>query len=355
MIYVYDIWDIKLTGFIVRVNPTGAIVYRCEYGRGKRITLGKASILTPAQARDRAKQILADVVKGHSPEIKKTSTTLNKFIENEYETWRYANRKGAYKDIPRIKKQFSSVFGHQSLLNITPLAIDKWRSRQITRGLKPVTVNRDISLIKSMLNKAVEWGFITENPLQKYKLSRIDSSAKIRYLTKQEEINLMEAIRQRENKIKSARSRANNWRRERSYSTLPDIEQFIFADHITPMIVLSLHTGLRQGKLFNLRWENINFERALLTITGDTAKNGKTRHLPINSYALQVLHNWHKQSHQNELLFSSKLTGKPFNNVKKAWNSILNSAEIKNFRWHDMHHHFGHLQESPENALNIFH
>lgn len=63
----YDIWDTKLTGFILRVNPTRSIVYRCEYGHGKRITIGKASILTPVQARDCAKEILADAVKGTLP------------------------------------------------------------------------------------------------------------------------------------------------------------------------------------------------------------------------------------------------------------------------------------------------
>src|SRR5205814_3399244 len=55
----YDVWDDKLTGFIVRVYPSGNMVYRCEYARGKRITLGKTGVLTPAQARDRAREILA--------------------------------------------------------------------------------------------------------------------------------------------------------------------------------------------------------------------------------------------------------------------------------------------------------
>jgi len=39
----YDIWDSRLTGFILRVLPSGSMVYRCEYGRGKRMTLGRTS------------------------------------------------------------------------------------------------------------------------------------------------------------------------------------------------------------------------------------------------------------------------------------------------------------------------
>jgi len=106
------------------------------------------------------------------------------------------------------------------------------------------------------------------------------------------------------------------------------------------MVLISLNTGLRQGELFNLKWENINFERATLTVTANNAKSGKTRHVPINSTTLQILKNWRMQVQQNKFVFSSKKTGMSFNNVNKAWRSILESAEIENFRWHDMRHHF---------------
>jgi hypothetical protein len=39
-------------------------------------------------------------------------------------------------------------------------------------------------------------------------------------------------------------------------------------------------------------------------------------------------------------VFASAKTGVEFNNVKKSWASLLARTNIKNFRWHDMRHHF---------------
>jgi len=133
----YDIWDSKLTGFILRINPNGSMVYRCEYARGKRITLGKTSILTPAQARDRAREILADVVKGNQPGNKRAKGyTLMEFIDKEYEPWRHANRKRAKEDIYRLKTKFADDFGGELLADISPLLVDRWRSKRIAQELQ---------------------------------------------------------------------------------------------------------------------------------------------------------------------------------------------------------------------------
>lgn len=43
------------------------MLYMCEYARGKRVTIGKAGVLTPTQARDMALSILSDASKGIDP------------------------------------------------------------------------------------------------------------------------------------------------------------------------------------------------------------------------------------------------------------------------------------------------
>lgn len=105
------------------------------------------------------------------------------------------------------------------------------------------------------------------------------------------------------------------------------------------MILLSINTGLRRGEIFNMTWDNVNFERKLLTIEGAYAKSGKTRHIPLNTEALLTLKTWRQQYENDHLVFPS-LDNLPFDNIKKAWGGILNLANIKNFRWHDLRHHF---------------
>ncbi len=337
----YDVRDDKLTGFLVRVNISGKLLYMCEYARGKRVTIGKAGVITPTQARDIALSILSDAAKGIDPRKSKikTGATLREFIDDHYTPWIREHRKSAVKTLAHIQRCFIKPFGDKTLAEFNPALIDQWRTQRLKNGRSIETVNRDIATFKAALSKAVLWGLIEIHPLAKLKLLKSDRSGKIRFLSREEEQRLRDATISREQKIRADRESANIWRRERGYELYPDLKQAAFADYIRPMILLSLNTGMRQGEIFSLRWENVNFEQAVLTIEGSYAKSGKTRHIPLNTEALQVLKSWRQQADNPELVFPGK-EGHRFNNIKKAWAGILKAAEIKGFRWHDLRHHF---------------
>lgn len=108
-------------------------------------------------------------------------------------------------------------------------------------------------------------------------------------MTGDEEKRLRSALDKREKKIKIARENGNSWREERGYEKMTSLQTQAFADHLKPMVLLSLNTGLRRGELFNLTWKDFSLNQSLITIKGEYSKSGKTRYVPLNSEALDVL------------------------------------------------------------------
>ena len=94
--------------------------------------------------------------------------------------------------------------------------------------------------------------------------------------------------------LKKKRANGNQWRKDRGRDVLSNLQRFEYADYLTPMVLLSLNTGLRRGELLSLQWNDINFASAILTVSGAPAKSGKTRHIPLNIVALQALQCWRK-------------------------------------------------------------
>lgn len=337
----YEVRDTQLKGFVLRVQPSGSMSYIVEYGRGKRVTLGPVGVLTPVQARDRAKEILADVVHGKDPQAEKRAAQVDSFkdfLAHEYGPWVEANRKDGTATLARLRACFLEAFGDKKPADINAWVVEKWRAARLNAGLSASTINRDLSALKACLSKAVEWGFLPAHPLAGLKPSKVDHHTQVRYLTEGEETALRQALGARETRLREERQSANAWRQVRRYPLLPDLSAAPFADHLKPMVLLSLNTGLRQGELFGLTWDAVSLERAHLTIHGHNAKSGRTRHIPLNAEALETVKLWRGEEAEG-LVFAGK-DGKTFDSVRKAWAGVLQAAGIDRFRWHDMRHHF---------------
>jgi integrase len=78
----------------------------------------------------------------------------------------------------------------------------------------------------------------------------------------------------------------------------------------------------------------------MLTVRGQSAKSGRTRHVPLNAEALAALQGWRAQCSAPEGLIFPGRNGARLDNIRKAWLAVLADAEIKGFRWHDLRHHF---------------
>ena len=338
----YEICDSRLPGFILRIQPSGHMSYVCQYGRAKRVTIGNATVLTPVQARDRAKLILADACQGIEPKQKKAHEkhhTLGTFLDEEYGPWYQQNHRRGDSEIKRLEHNFKDVLD-KPLADISLWAIEKWRMKRLKSGITPVTVNRDIAPLKTALSRAVDWEFVAENPLTRLKPSKTDRTRMVRYLSDEEEKRLRDALIRREHKMKKGRASGNRWRKERGYRTKPELTEQYFADHLRPMVLLSLNTGIRRGELASLTWADVDFQGPSLTVNGQDAKSGQTRVIPLNDEALAVLRHWRKQTKKEVgTVFPGKVEGTLLD-INKAWVAIRASTKISNFRWHDLRHTF---------------
>ncbi|HKH21530.1 MAG TPA: hypothetical protein VKB53_11725, partial [Gammaproteobacteria bacterium] len=171
---------------------------------------------------------------------------LRGFLEHKYRPWVLAERKTGDEMLQRVQYNFRD-FLDKPLGELTHWVAEKWRAAQLKSGKSKATVNRDVAALRAALSKAVEWGLIDCHPLAKLKPIKGDRLTKVRYLSQNEEERLRGALAARDDKLKAGRASANEWRRQRGYERYPDLSDCTYADHLTPMVILSLNTGLRRG------------------------------------------------------------------------------------------------------------
>jgi len=337
----YEIRDTSLPGFMCRVQPSGRKSYVVEYARGRRITIGNAEVLTPEQGRNKAKKILGQAAEGIDPAVAKrkaNANTLEAFIEQEYRPWAKAHRKHGDVWCDQILRVFADLTD-TSLSDITAHKIDRIRTSRLNDGVSPATVNRNVTCLRGALSHAVQAGHLGEHPLAELKDIDVDSSEKVRYLSTDEAKALRTALACRDGEIREARNRANAWREQRHKPQMPAIPLDGFGDYMTPLVLLSLNTGARRGEMFNLEWSDVNFDLQQITIRGATSKRNRTRHIPLNAEALDMLKRWRQQCDGQGLVFKGRDGGR-IDNVRKAWAGLLKDAGIEAFRWHDLRHTF---------------
>lgn len=339
----YEIRDTKVLGFLVRVQPSGRKTYYCEYKRGGREKIGPFQSMSTKQARARAQEIIAGYLRGEDPaekrKLDRARIRYGEFLETMYFPWVDANLRSAY-EYRRVLNVNCQAFKNTALNDIEVHAVQKWRMNLLSDGKTPNTVNRIYTNFRASLSKAEEWGFIEVHPLRKMKPLKTPENTRIRYLKPDEEVRLRKALDEREARKRSERRSANTWRIERGYPTYPYPNDLAFMDHLKPMILLSMNTGLRKGEVFKLTWSKVDFDTKQLTVAAQTAKSGKVRHIPLNSEALDLLIDWKSQSSNDAIFVFANKDGIPFDNVKKGWAKILKAADIHDFRWHDLRHHF---------------
>lgn len=331
----YRIWDAKVPGLCLRVWPTGAKAFVVTWKRNCRRSLGRWPNLTLEAARTRALAVLNDAAENGEPKIAQRRlqvSTLRDFVAQVYRPWAQQNLKRGDMAADRIEQVYDALLD-LPLDRIDGRAVEQIRTDRLAGGCSRSTCNRDLAELKAALSRAVEWDYLGAHPLDDVKLAKLDSNSVVRYLSKDEEKRLRRALKVRDDRLRATRENNNRWRDARGKEPLPAVPGDGFGDHVTPLVLVAMNTGLRRGELTQMLWRDVDLDERVLTVRAEIAKSGTTRHVPLNREAVDVLTRWREQHDGAGRVFA-------VDDPKKAWAALLDLAEIEDFRFHDLRHHF---------------
>lgn len=334
----FELQDSRLSGFILRVQPSGVRSYYARLSSTRRIRVGRVGELTPEEARERATRIMGNHALGRPPLAGLESSagiTLKQFVDDVYEPWLKLHRPRTAGPTLYCVRHYFAAWDNYPLPSINATLIDQWITKHVAAGGKPSSIRRHVDTLAGVLRRAVKSKHLDKSPMRDVDKPKLDRNPKVRYLSEAEQLRLRDALRERDAKMVTARqASAQRMRKQRGVESVTDS----FGDHVTPGVLLTLRTGMRLGELLSLRWDNVSLlnGQERITLEGGVTKNGHTRHIPLHDEAIQLLRDWKRQAPKEERVF-------PFKSMKTAWKALMKAANIKGFRWHDMRHHFASM------------
>jgi integrase len=202
-------------------------------------------------------------------------------------------------------KHLLPVFGEKLLAEMTPKSLAAYKIQRRTEGAAAATTNKELQLVRHAFNLAVrEWEWCRSNPMHKVKLETIHNQVD-RWLTAEEEAMLLHA----------------------SPAWLQEIIRF------------ALNTGMRQGEILALQWQDVDLYRGILVVM--KSKNHERRTIPLNNIVFNLLSEKKGGSRPDGRVFVTG-RGNPLRvrYLARTFTKARNRAGLMDFRFHDLRHTF---------------
>ena len=201
------------------------------------------------------------------------------------------------------------LFTGLTLDRVTPQLISRYKSMRLSDGKSPQTVKHEMNCLTHAFNLAVrEWNWINYNPCLKVQKPKVNNQI-MRWLTDDEEKRLLDA--------------------SKSYLN----------GQLPAIITLALNTGMRQGEILTLKWENIDMFKRAITIMQSKTNEPKT--IPLNDTGFNVLLNKGKVVNMSGYVFTTQNGTRILSpNVQREFWKVVEKAKVTNFRFHDLRHTF---------------
>ncbi|MFK8251795.1 tyrosine-type recombinase/integrase [Ancylobacter terrae] len=340
----YVAYDADLKGFGVRVLSTGAKSWVVEYRPGaggrsvakRRITIGATTMLTPDQARAKAKDLLAQARLGADPAgvraAERRAVSLKEvaaaFLKEHVEAKRKPGTAAYYRDI--IDRLIVPELGSRKAEAVTTPEVAKFHGRLRDT---PVQANRMLAVLGSLYGWAAKNNLVPAGANPAADVERYRENGRERFLTPEEMGRLGEAIREAETtgipwQIDPSNPKAKH---------VPKAQQRTIIDqHAAAALRLLLLTGCRLREILHLRWSEVDFERGLLLLPD--SKTGR-KAVVLNAPAVTLLSSLPRVG---AFVIAGASAGtkeeRPRSDLKRPWSAVSRRAGLSGVRLHDLRH-----------------
>lgn len=294
---------------------------RNGYLKRKAEKVGAEPVITKSDAQRAERIFLGNVAKGNWFEDEKKVKMLFKDAAAQFlEKYLKPRKKSSDKDEQRINN-LNRFFGNKYIDEINTFMVQRYQADRV-KEVKEPTVNRELSIMRTVYNRFIDWKWISANPVKGVKFFK--ESERRRYLSPEELQDFFHEL---------------------------DLLSSEFPDHYDS-IVLAMSTGMRSiSEIFNLKKAQVNWVVHQI-ILPDT-KSGEPQTVRLNETALKTLKRAFERNKKGEYVFYNT-QGRRLKSFGRWWYRFLKKAGIKDFRVHDLRHCFASYL-AMSGKVNQFH
>ena len=322
----YFIWDSEIKGFGCRISPKGNITYIFHYRivgniQYKKIKIGNSKNISLEEARTTAHSYKTDVLKGKDPH---RPLIANKKIVPEILSAEEDKGNITFLDFWSIfdEKHMKKVQKHSTYRNnlsrvrihIFPF-FEKMKLKDIKKNhvedFLEVSYKKAVELLKTALNKAVEWEYLSHNPASTIKLP---SDRKMQNFLRDQNLRKLE-------------HHLDLYEDTKLYAVLA--------------LKILLYTGARKNEILQRKWEDIELENNFIRLRDHkTVGTAGEQVIILNQKAIEALKEIKKHA-TNPYVFCGKKENEHLKNIDAFWRKLRKEIGLpKDFRIHDLRHSF---------------
>ena len=274
-------------------------------GIKRALKIGVYPGIEPAEACRLALALRAQIAQGIDPQEAKQEEerqiTLDDFFRDEY--WPNAKHLRSADDVEsRWRLHLRPSFGHLRFKDVKTADIIRFHDAKKVE-LCAATANRLLQLLKRVLNVAQMLDYCERNPCRGIRM-HAEQNIRTRTLAGSELKRFLAALETESNRVAA--------------------DFFLF----------SLATGARREECLQLTRSELFLEEGVWRLPSGRAKSGKSRVIPLNAIALQVVERRLAESNY-QYVFPGKLGGHLVS-PEKAWKRVLTKSGLNDLKIHDL-------------------